>query len=88
MTRLWEVAAIVLLLNLPFGFWRATTRPFTLGWILAVHTPVPLVVALRFAMGLGWRLATFPLLVGAFFTGQYIGGRIQHWWQARADDAA
>ena len=88
MPRLLEAAALVLLLNLPFGFWRATVRRFSLGWILAVHSPVPLVVALRLAMGLGWRLATFPVLVGAFFTGQFVGGRIYRWWHARAGSPA
>jgi hypothetical protein len=77
MIRLCVVALLVLLLNLPFGFWRAGLRRFTLSWVVAVHAPVPLVVGLRFASGLGWRLATFPVLVGAFFTGQYVGGRLR-----------
>ncbi len=78
-TRLWLVAVVVLALNLPFGFWRAGVRKFTAGWILAVHAPVPLVVGLRFAAGLGWHLATFPVLVGAFFTGQFVGGKLRTW---------
>jgi hypothetical protein len=75
MLKLWVVAAIVLAMNLPFGFWRAGVRKFTLPWILAVHAPVPLVIGLRFAAGLGWRLSTFPVLIGAFFTGQFLGGK-------------
>ncbi len=84
MAVLWIVAALVVVLNLPFGFWRATTRPFTVPWVLAVHAPVPLVVGLRFAAGLGWKLVTFPILVGAFFTGQYVGGWIHGWYRRRA----
>ncbi|HEY3384663.1 MAG TPA: hypothetical protein VGK32_23120 [Vicinamibacterales bacterium] len=84
MVRLLVVAALVLVVNLPFGFWRATVRRFSLGWVLAVHVPVPIVVALRFASGLGWRLATFPILIGAFVTGQYVGGLMYRWWTARA----
>jgi hypothetical protein len=45
-------------MNLPFGFWRAGARRFTLPWFLAVHAPVPLVVGVRALAGLGWRLTT------------------------------
>jgi len=73
-------AASVLLLNLPFGFWRAGTRRFSLPWLLAVHTPVPFVIALRLFSGLGWRLHTFPVMVGAFLTGQFLGGKLRGRW--------
>lgn len=81
--KLWLVAGLVLLLNLPFGFWRAMARKFSLQWVLAIHVPVPFVIGLRFASGLGWRLGTFPVLIGAFFTGQFVGGRLRHWWRPR-----
>ncbi len=71
------VACATLVLNLPFGFWRAGVRKFSLAWFLAVHAPVPLIVGMRFAAGLGWGLSTFPVLVGAFFGGQLLGGRIR-----------
>ena len=70
-------AVIVLLLNLPFGYWRAGTVKFSLGWFLAVHSPVPLVIAIRYLAHLGWQFVTFPVLVGAFFTGQILGGRLR-----------
>ncbi|HTY63060.1 MAG TPA: hypothetical protein VMG30_12495 [Acidobacteriota bacterium] len=76
MKILW-IAIIVLILNLPFGFWRASAKKFSSQWILAIHLPVPLIVALRIYSGLGWRLATFPVLIGAFFLGQFIGGRLR-----------
>ena len=72
---LWVVAAIVFLLNLPFGYWRAGTRRFSLPWILAVHLPVPVIIALRIYSGLGWQLVTFPVLISAFFLGQFTGGK-------------
>ena len=81
MSRLGEVAIAVLLINLPFGFWRAGTRKFTFPWLLAVHAPVPLVVGLRVLSGLGWKLSTVPVLVSAFFIGQLLGGRLRHWWE-------
>lgn len=77
--NIWILAIIVFVLNLPFGYWRASVRKFSVSWILAIHTPVPLVIALRIASGLGWQLITFPLVAGAFFGGQFAGGRIYTW---------
>jgi hypothetical protein len=76
----WTVALGVVALNVPFGFWRAGTRRFTLPWFLAVHVPVPIAVGLRMAIGLGWRLSTLPLFVAAFFAGQFLGGRARRRW--------
>ena len=73
----WSVATVVFLLNLPFGYWRARTKRFSRQWVLAVHLPVPAVIGLRLLSGLGWRLATFPILAGAFFCGQLAGGKLQ-----------
>ncbi len=74
MPRLAAAAAAVALLNLPFGYWRACVEKFSGRWILAVHAPVPLVIAIRLLSGLGWQVVTFPVLIGAFFTGQFVGG--------------
>lgn len=74
--NLWTAAAIVFLINLPFGFWRASVPKFSRQWILAIHLPVPFVIALRIFSGLGWAFITFPVLIGAFFLGQFIGGKI------------
>jgi F0F1-type ATP synthase membrane subunit a len=82
---LWEVALAVLFLNIPFGFWRDGTKRFTLPWFLAVHLPVPVVVGLRILSKLGWRLTTLPVLVGSFFLGQLLGGKIHQWWEWRKD---
>jgi hypothetical protein len=71
---LWLVALFVFLLNLPFGYWRAHTRKYSKQWILAIHLPVPLVIACRILSGLGWHLITFPVMIGAFFCGQFLGG--------------
>jgi hypothetical protein len=75
--KLAVTSAIVLLLNLPFGYWRAGAKKFSLRWFLAVHVPVPLVIGLRLVSGIGWHLITFPLLVGAFFGGQVLGGSLK-----------
>jgi hypothetical protein len=83
MPSLGTVAVGVLVVNLPFGFWRAGVRKFTLPWFLAVHAPVPLVVGLRVLSGLGWQLSTVPVLASAFFAGQLLGGRLRDWWEGR-----
>ena len=62
---LWTVAAAVLLINLPFGFWRAGVRKFSPAWFVAVHAPVPLAVGLRFASGLGFQWHTLPSSVAS-----------------------
>lgn len=81
------VAICVALLNVSFGYWRANVERFSKQWILAIHIPVPFVVAIRIFSGLGWALYTFPVLVGAFFVGQLSGGLLLKWWRtwARAD---
>jgi hypothetical protein len=78
---LFEVALAVLVLNIPFGFWRHGTRRFTLPWFLAVHLPVPIVVTLRVLSTLGWRFATFPVLIASFFLGQFLGGKLHRLWK-------
>ena len=73
---LWIVAALVFFLNLPFGYWRVRVRRYSAQWILAIHLPVPIVIACRMVSGLGWHLATFPVMIGAFVLGQFLGGKI------------
>jgi uncharacterized membrane protein YphA (DoxX/SURF4 family) len=77
------LALSVALVNVPFGYWRAGTRKFTPQWFVAVHAPVPLVVVLRLAAGIALRLGTATVLVGAFFGGQVVGGKL-HAWRRRA----
>ena len=74
--RLGIISALVLLLNLPFGCWRARQRKFSLQWFLAIHLPVPLVIAMRIFGGIGWHIVTYPVLVGSYFAGQLIGSRL------------
>ena len=62
------------MLNLPFAYWRAGTERFSRVWFLAMHTPVPLVIAIRFLSHLGWQFVTFPVHVGACFLGRLAGG--------------
>jgi len=76
-----EVLAFVLLVTLPFGFYRAYTRRFSARWFLAVHLPVPLVFLARFAAHLPYTFIPFTCL--AFFAGQMLGARAGRWWIRR-----
>lgn len=71
------VALAVFTLNVPFGYWRAAVPRYSRQWLAAVHLPVPAVIGLRFATGLGWAWATHPVLVGAFFLGQLAGTQVR-----------
>lgn len=74
--KLLYVAAIVFIFNIPFGYWRANVRKFSLQWALSIHVPVPFIIALRFLSGIGFAFITYPILVSAFFTGQFAGGKL------------
>ena len=76
MTALTGVALSILVLNVPFGYWRANVERLGFQWFLAVHAPVPLVVACRLAAGIHLSLVTLPVLLAVYFSGQYAGSRI------------
>jgi hypothetical protein len=67
------------IINLPFGFWRGSTRRYSLAWFLAIHVPVPVIIFLRFYLEIGFHWSTYIFLVAAFFTGQYVGGAFYRW---------
>jgi hypothetical protein len=69
------VSIIVFVLNVPFGYWRANVKRFTLQWTLAIHIPIPFIITLRIYSDIGFVLYTYPILVFSFFLGQYIGSK-------------
>jgi hypothetical protein len=69
--------AVVCAANLPFGYWRAGLAKLSMPWFVAVHAPIPLVFLVRHWLSLDWRLATLPLFLGAYFLGQWLGGRLR-----------
>lgn len=71
------VALGIFVINLPFGWWRARLRKLSLPWFVAIHAPVPLVVALRWAAGIAFEWQVLPLFVAAYFAGQYTGARLR-----------
>ncbi len=74
----------VLIVNVPFGYWRAGARKYSAVWFMAVHAPIPLIVAIRLLAGVGWRLKTFPFFVAAYLGGQLAGGALRRRRQARS----
>lgn len=71
-----EIALLVLVINIPFGYWRGNTRRLSLQWILAIHIPVPLIIVIRLLSDVGFHLITYPVFIIAYFSGQYFGGLI------------
>lgn len=67
------VAIFVFVFNLPFGYWRANVPKYGLQWALAIHIPVPFIIIARIYSNIGFELYTYPILVGAFFLGQFAG---------------
>lgn len=80
-------AFLVFLLNIPFGYWRANTRKFSVPWFLAIHLPIPLVVLIRIQSHLGFAWYTYPIMVGAFFLGQRVGYHIRKRKAAKKKDS-
>ena len=76
METLVTISLIVFCLNVPFGYWRSNVRSFSLQWFLAIHVPVPFIVALRLVSEIGFAWHTYVFLVAAFFLGQKTGSVI------------
>jgi hypothetical protein len=79
--RLSAVLVAVVLVTLPFGFYRAYTRKMTLRWFLAIHVPVVLVFLARVEAHLSYAFIPFTCL--AFATSQILGARVGRWWIKR-----
>lgn len=76
MSSLIIISLSVLLLNIPFGYWRANVKRFSLQWFLSVHIPVPFIIALRIMSNIGFSWYSYVFLVTAFFIGQRLGSFI------------
>ena len=74
----WTFASFILLVNVPFGYWRARCRRFSLSWFAAIHMPVLLAIMLRLWLDIAFRLSVLPLYVLAFAAGQWAGGWVNH----------
>lgn len=83
MTKLALIAFLVFVLNIPFGYWRANVKKLSVQWFLAIHIPVPFIIALRLMSGIGFAWYTYVFLVGAFFLGQQFGSVLMKWIHKR-----
>ena len=77
------ISLSVFILNIPFGYWRFNVRRFSFQWFMAIHVPVPFIVALRILSGIGFAWYTYVFLVGGFFLGQQSGALVMKWIGAR-----
>jgi hypothetical protein len=80
---LWTAAPLVFVVNLPFGYWRASVRRLSGRWLLALLLPAPLVVALGIYSGRGFGLKTCFAVAVAYLLGQFVGGKLRHVIQGR-----
>jgi hypothetical protein len=64
------------IINIPFGYWWANVRKFSLQFFLAIHFPVALILLFRFLLGTGFEPITLFFTVPAFFLGQLAGSKI------------
>jgi dolichyl-phosphate-mannose--protein O-mannosyl transferase len=67
------VSLFTMVINLPFGYWRASVEKFSKEWFLAVHLPVPFVVAARLGFRVSFRF--IPLFILFYFLGQLLGAQ-------------
>jgi hypothetical protein len=88
MTKLILITILVFLLNIPFGYWRANVKRFSTQWFLAIHIPVPFIVALRIMSGVGFGWETYLFMVGGYFLGQQFGSIIIKWVRERCQQVS
>jgi hypothetical protein len=69
-------ACIDFIINIPFGYWRANVKRFSLQWFLSIHIPIPFIVLIRIYTGIGFEFITYPIMLTAFFLGQLAGLKI------------
>lgn len=76
MLTLFLISLLVFVINIPFGYWRSNVKSFSLQWFLAIHIPVPIIIALRLGSDIGFAWYTYAFLVTAFFLGQQTGSAV------------
>ncbi len=66
-------ACLDFFINIPFGYWRANVKRFSLQWFLSIHMPIPFIILVRVYTGIGFEFITYPIMIIAFFLGQLAG---------------
>lgn len=70
-------ALATFILNIPFGYIRQGYKKLSVKWFVAIHAPIPFVILFRHLFGLGFQLYTYPIMISAFFLGQYAGKKMR-----------
>lgn len=73
------ISFTVLLINFPFGYWRANVGKYSFQWALSIHIPILIVILERILGHLGFGWITYPVMILAFFFGQYFGSKLYHY---------
>jgi hypothetical protein len=63
----------VFLLNIPCGFWRQGLKKLSPLWFVAIHLPIPFIVAARIMLNIHLSGTYFLLVVPAYLIGQKLG---------------
>ncbi len=72
-------------LNIPFGYIRQAYKKLSFKWFVAIHAPIPFVIMFRHLFGLGFQLYTYPIMVGAFFLGQFTGKKLRIYMNSKKE---
>ena len=67
------IALIVLLVNVPFGYWRGSTKKISFSWFVSIHLPVLISILLRHASHIEFKPLIVVLFVSVFLLGQLSG---------------
>ena len=59
--------------NIPLGYFRESSRKFSLRWFVFIHLSIPFIIGLRITNDISWR--AIPLTFALAFVGQWLGGR-------------
>jgi len=63
------------LINLPLGYLRESSRKYSLRRFVLIHLSIPFIIALRTAEGISWHV--IPFTIGCAVLGQLLGGYLK-----------
>jgi len=69
------ISLIAFILNTPFGWLRAYTKKFSIGWFLCIHAPIPVVALIRITTHTAWKF--IPVFLVFSIAGQIVGARLK-----------
>jgi hypothetical protein len=85
MQKLTLFSILIFLFNIPFGYWRANVKKFSVQWALSVHVPIPFVILIRIYGNVGFGIESYVFFVTAFFLGQLTGKKLFEYFSKAHD---